>query len=143
MRKVTPAQTQARPTGCGLNTDGQPAKQTVPRCVVCGCWSFRGSILIIYCLQQMGCLSSENVFMIILNRKSLIFIILFLLFLFHFGGSLLPFFEFEKGKKKKKNQEMHKCIHETLYYTLTLLNGQYKHHYSRCFSPHNVSVLLI
>lgn len=73
----------------------------------------------------MGCLSSENVFMIILNRKSLIFIILFLLFLFHFGGSLLPFFEFEKGKKKKKkNQEMHKCIHETLYYTLTLLNGQ-------------------
>lgn len=50
----------------------------------------------------MGCLSSENVFMIILNRKSLIFIILFLLFLFQFGGSLLPFFEFEKGKKKNK-----------------------------------------
>lgn len=72
----------------------------------------------------MGCLSSENVFMIILNRKSLIFIILFLLFLFQFGGSLLPFFEFEKGKKKNKNQEMHKCIHETLYYTLTNLNGQ-------------------
>lgn len=40
----------------------------------------------------MGCLFSENVFMIILNRKSLIFIILFLLFLFQFGGSLLPFF---------------------------------------------------
>lgn len=56
----------------------------------------------------MGCLSSENVFMIILNRKSLIFIILFLLFLFHFGGSLLPFFEFEKGKKKKK--KIRKCI---------------------------------
>lgn len=56
----------------------------------------------------MGCLSSENVFMIILNRKSLIFIILFLLFLFQFGGSLLPFFEFEKGKKKKK--KIRKCI---------------------------------
>lgn len=56
----------------------------------------------------MGCLFSENVFMIILNRKSLIFIILFLLFLFHFGGSLLPFFEFEKGKKKKK--KIRKCI---------------------------------
>lgn len=58
----------------------------------------------------MGCLSSENVFMIILNRKSLIFIILFLFFffLFQFGGSLLPFFEFEKGKKKKK--KIRKCI---------------------------------
>lgn len=53
----------------------------------------------------MGCLFSENVFMIILNRKSLIFIILFLLFLFQFGGSLLPFFEFEKGIKKIKKRK--------------------------------------
>lgn len=55
----------------------------------------------------MGCLSSENVFMIILNRKSLIFIILFLFFffLFQFGGSLLPFFEFEKGIKKIKKRK--------------------------------------
>ena len=46
----------------------------------------------------MGCLSSENVFMIILKRKSLNFRILFFFFLFHFGGSLLPFFFFRVSK---------------------------------------------